>query len=353
MPSVISIIKNINGMSTTEQEEILSFLENVIVLGSYASEITDQVKENRFSRGKVCPHCGHNEVSRYGKFNNSQRYICKSCGRTFIDFTRSPKYNSKKDVKKWLQYAKCIINGYSIRKCADIVGISIPTSFFWRHKILDAIRNYIGIGNVGGIIEADETFFKESFKGNHKKSTTFKMPRISHKRGGKGSRSDKNEKRKRGISEEQVCVLCAKDRIGNIIAEPICKGRMKHTDLERLFQGRVEEKSILCTDSHKSYIKFAQNLGIELQQVKRGKHKEGIYHIQHVNAFHRELKKWMERFNGVATKYLANYMYWFKWLQYFNTEKDSLKSKNLLIQSLTIHTDTKIKDFKTREAIFI
>jgi hypothetical protein len=38
------------------------------------------------------------------------------------------------------------------------------------------------------------------------------------------------------------------------------------------------DNSILFTDSHKSYIRFAQNLGIELQQIKRGKHKEGIYH---------------------------------------------------------------------------
>lgn len=46
-------------------------------------------------------------------------------------------------------------------------------------------------------------------------------------------------------------------------------------------------------------------------------------------------------------------MYWFKWLQYFNTEKDAIKSKSLLIQSLTTHTDTKIKDFKTRKVIYL
>jgi len=54
---------------------------------------------------------------------------------------------------------------------------------------------------------------------------------------------------------------------------------MKHIDLERLFTGMIEDETILCTDSHKSYIQLAQNLGIELQQVKRGKYKEGIYHI--------------------------------------------------------------------------
>ena len=61
----------------------------------------------------------------------------------------------------------------------------------------------------------------------------------------------------------------------------------------------------------------------------------------------------MDNFNGVATKYLANYMYWFKWLEVFNTEKDTVKSKNLLIQFHTCHSDTKLKDFRFRETIYI
>jgi hypothetical protein len=35
------------------------------------------------------------------------------------------------------------------------------------------------------------------------------------------------------------------------------------------------------------------------------------------------------------------------------TEKDTIKSKNLLVQSHTSHTDTKLKDFEIREAIYI
>ncbi|SMC19689.1 hypothetical protein SAMN02745134_00904 [Clostridium acidisoli DSM 12555] len=34
----------------------------------------------------------------------------------------------------------------------------------------------MGIGSVGGVIEVYEAFFRESFKGNHKKNTAFKMP---------------------------------------------------------------------------------------------------------------------------------------------------------------------------------
>jgi hypothetical protein len=44
-----------------------------------------------------------------------------------------------------------------------------------------------------------------------------------------------------------------------------------------------------------------------------------------------------------------NYIHWFKWLQLFNTEKN----KHLLFQSHTSHSDTKLKDFKDREATYI
>lgn len=49
------------------------------------------------------------------------------------------------------------------------------------------------------------------------------MPREPHKRGVKGSRNSKDDKRKRGISKEQICVLCAIDRVRNIMTELIVK----------------------------------------------------------------------------------------------------------------------------------
>jgi len=41
-----------------------------------------------------------------------------------------------------------MIVGYSIRKSAEIVEINIATSFFWRHKILDCIRSFFGVGSI-------------------------------------------------------------------------------------------------------------------------------------------------------------------------------------------------------------
>ena len=41
--------------------------------------------------------------------------------------------------------------------------------------------------------------------------------------------------------------------------------------------------------------------------------KLGVYHIQHVNSMHARLKRWIRAcFCGVSTKYLQNYLNWFK-----------------------------------------
>lgn len=75
------------------------------------------------------------------------------------------------------------------------------------------------------------------------------MPRKIHKRG--------KQIKKRSISKEQVCVAHAMDRKGNLIIELLCEGRMTHQELGKLYGGRIVYNSILCTDSHKSYMKLS------------------------------------------------------------------------------------------------
>lgn len=116
-----------------------------------------------------------------------------------------------------------MILGLSIRKNAKNIDVCVKTSFYMRHKILDCIRTFMGIGDVDGVVEMDETFVALSYKGNHNKS-------------GK-------QIKKRSIRNEQVCIATAIDRNGNIILEPICTGRISHSDLERLYKGRIDDKS--------------------------------------------------------------------------------------------------------------
>jgi len=57
----------------------------------------------------------------------------------------------------------------------------------------------------------------------------------------------------------------------------------------------------------------------------------------------------MDRFNGVATKYISNYMYLFKWLELFENDKEIVKVKNFMFQFNAANAYTKIIDFKERD----
>jgi hypothetical protein len=87
--------------------------------------------------------------------------------------------------------------GYPLQKSAELVGISLSTSFEWRHKILHALTLITG-GKFSGIVEANETYGLFSAKGCR---TIDRGPRH---RGGKATKS--------GISGEQVCVLAVRGR---------------------------------------------------------------------------------------------------------------------------------------------
>ncbi len=56
MPTVESVKHDIDALGTAgKKEEILNYLEEVFVLGSFATEVTNEVKENRFSKGESLP----------------------------------------------------------------------------------------------------------------------------------------------------------------------------------------------------------------------------------------------------------------------------------------------------------
>ncbi len=148
------------------------------------------------------------------------------------------------------------------------------------------------------------------------------------------------------IFENNVIILFS---FGNIISKPIGRGKISTTAMGRLFENKIDSEAIACTDSCRSFKKFARESNLKLVQLPKGKKKECIYHLQHVNSFHSRLKNLMTRFNGVSTKYLSDYLAWFRWLEYFKTDKDIIKVRNILIHS---HTTSKTNEFVLRTIEF-
>jgi transposase-like protein len=91
------------------------------------------------------------------------RFRCKSCGRTFNALTKTPMAHLRKK-EKWLDHARAMIEGKSLAKTAQLCGVHPTTAFRWRHRFLRASASDKPRG-LRGIVEADETFVLESFKG--------------------------------------------------------------------------------------------------------------------------------------------------------------------------------------------
>ena len=270
--------------------------------------LSDFTESNRYSEGYTCPRCNSKSIIRNGKKNGKQRYFCKECKHNFMDTTTSIAYKSKFGIDVWSEYINCMLNGMSLRQTAARCGIHFKTAFYWRHKILKSLQTHLNKVQLSGIIEADETFILKSYKGNHKKSKTFVMPRKAKKRG--------TPAKKRGLSSEQVCISCMIDRTGNISSKIAGSGRITINQLFTVTDDiSIASGSTLVTDKASAYVKFAEAYKLDLIALKSGyEYVRGIYHIQHVNSFHSGLKKFFRAFNGIATKHLQNYLNWYVWL---------------------------------------
>ena len=109
---------------------------------------------------------------------------------------------------------------------------------------MDTLRELTEKVYLTGIVEADETFFNVSFKGNHKRSHDFTMPRKAHKRG-----NDVHEKR---LSSEKVCVPCAVNDTGISYAKPGKPGKISSACITSTFEEKIAPRSVLSTDKERA-----------------------------------------------------------------------------------------------------
>ena len=193
-----------------------------------------------------------------------------------------------------MSYMKALIVGLSIRAAPQQCGINKDTALLWRHRFLQMISQHQAT-HEQGIVEADETFFLESFKGQRR------LNRPARRRGGVG--------KTRGTGGDQILVLIVRDR-HKATANFILK-RVDAATIQQALKPLIDKEAVLCTDGAAVYSAFAKKTGIAHEVIHtKGLRARGVFHVQNVNAYGSRLKTWMRRFHGVATKYLGDYLVW-------------------------------------------
>ena len=326
----------------------------------------------------VCPHCGSVKSIKHGTRNGRQRYLCKDCGKTFGDTNGTVAFRSKLSVGKWIEFIKLTLQGESCRTIAKELGINKQTALHNRHRVCSVLHQLVSNqDDFKSLAESDEYYYPLSFKDvkdpmfflvtlgrmpythlsyekkieyveNQGFDIDFLHKYIKNEEQNKDELLDyvklgdlrsqerfsnaingletekiiqvlktihEQQKKKRGISNQQVCCLSCVDTNNNHFLQSVCVGRIQPIHIEKTLVPHFTEDTVLVTDSHRAYRTVANKYKIPLNQIPSGKHTSGGFHLGHINGYHHNISDFMYLYHGVSSKFLDYYLALFYWVE--------------------------------------
>ena len=235
----------------------------------------------------ACVTCGSTKLYRNGKRHGKQAYLCRDCGKTFVETSGSAIAYSHESPTVWKQVIADTVNGLSIDDTAASLSLSHDCVFHMRHKIMKrlevAFLNSVEV--MDGTCEADETYVLESVKGTKISKFYHRKPR---KHGAKASKA--------GLSNEYLCVCTSVSEDGDCMALSVNRAMPSKAEIEQIFGKRVNEDTLFLCDGNQTYDVLEGKCTVA--HTKR---------VNKVNGFHSFMKQRLMRYRGVATKYLNRY----------------------------------------------
>jgi transposase-like protein len=256
-----------------------------------------------------CPHCQTTGAQKRGKANGLTRYRCVSCSKSFNALTGSRLARLRKR-DQWLPYVRSLLRGEILIDAADVCGVHIETAHRWRHRFLGTSARKARKARLGGVVETDDAVFRLSEKGSDN------LGRDGRHRGGAQESGGK----------DHVHVLVSYSRDGEVlfgVFRQMNTGGVRYSLAHNLLAG-----TILVSDAAKCFSSAAKKMGVAHVKlnISAGHRKRGHFHIQNVNNIHSRIRGFLAPYRGVATKYLASYLEWFRLIEMkkINTALDLL-----------------------------
>ena len=306
-----------NDLSPEQHIELRNHLDRIEA--DRATDIALGARSRDVASARRCPHCGAVGTVKHGRDKlGRQRFKCRKkvfsgCGSTFNTLTGTPLARMRKP-EKWHAFAKALANGFiSVDHLHEEgLGVSRLTIWRWRNRFL-AAQTARQAQQLSGVVEADEKYFKTSFKGSR-----------GWKRGNppanRPPRYHGAPAIKRGLSKEQVPILTAVDNSGNIF-----EARINGLgDIRSTLRDRIEPGSIICSDGIRSYVGLAIDTDSEHRRIRTpirktkaqkllgGKPRQPCrLALGRVNAHHERMKTFVNRMaRGASTANLMTYLGW-------------------------------------------
>lgn len=248
----------------------------------------------RFPGHIACPRCAHQRVQRWGRFGWRQRYRCLGCRRTFSDFTGTP-LAYLKHVDRWPTFCRLFPRAFSVRRTAVLLDVHPCTSFRWRHRLLDGLRGTERPA-LSGRVSVDLGWLPYSEKGARPDPEPVAVASVWHSSG------------------RQAWVVVACDPRGASFGRylgNVCPGwpRIRSALAGRLLPGTT----LLYRTNRKIRIEpAAAALGVGSELERSVGREPGGRSPELARSYLARYRRWERRFRGVATRYLDNYLVWFR-----------------------------------------
>ncbi|WP_346871028.1 IS1/IS1595 family N-terminal zinc-binding domain-containing protein [Clostridium sp. UBA5119] len=115
-------------MSSPNYHEVLALARELkgnerIKLILDISKTMNDVLRNKKVKELCCPYCDSSRIIKNGKNKTTQRYLCKTCLKSFISVTNTPIYYSRKEINTWNEYIRVL--GSVIKKDSVLVTDSL------------------------------------------------------------------------------------------------------------------------------------------------------------------------------------------------------------------------------------
>ncbi|MGL5085020.1 MAG: transposase [Clostridium sp.] len=270
-------------------------------------------RENNIS---TCPHCKSSLYIKHGYYNNLQRFKCRNilCNKTFSAATKSPWSYTKKSFTLWKEYFKLMVENKTLAECSQTLKINLKTAFYWRHKILSAMKSYFKTGELQDFLEINKISFKENFKGSKNITTSLRKP---------------------------IWIVSAVDIHKIIVSDIVSVGTINVPIIRGSIYKKISKDTYMLpsNDSHLKAISKIHNKNLTTNLPKDK---------ELVRSYSKFLSPWFFRFKGIATKYLNSYLTW-----YIIFYKNYYNNFEVFIESLTLENSfTRYKDFKSYKLTF-
>jgi transposase-like protein len=279
-------------------------MENELGLGVYdekfqnAIAAADFLESIRWPDGPVCPHCGEAERKPYRlKSTTRKLWKCARCRKQFTVTVGTIFEASHIPLNKWLLafYLLCSSKkGMSAHQLHRMLGVTYKSAWFMAHRIRYAMEQPPFARQLGGTVEADETYVGGKPRRPNRKPVPPLDPYAPDKR-----------RTGRGTDKTPVVVLVERGgqarsfRLASVTADSLGGAIRRH----------VAREAHLRTDSFSSYKKVGTEYATHLTVDHNFEYVRGDAHTNTAENYFSILKRGINgTYHHVSEAHLPRYL---------------------------------------------